>query len=292
MINRRLHREFIRTGSGATFFTKRVAEKFTPFHWHSHPELEIILSTKGKGRLYVGDAIEPFSAGSLYLLGSGLPHSWYTDPADGPVSSLLIQFSADAIEKIGAAASEFRDLKTALRRAGRGLRIVGTARETISGIVRRMFKRPSWSWRHMCDLLAILGSLSESRDCITLCSAQTPESRSERGNKPIDRIFSLLHRPPDQIPTQAIAARSIGLSPQSFSRFFHRTVGKTYSAYVGDMRLARACRELIETDSPIIDIAFATGFTSLSNFNRCFRLSKKTNPRRFRAQYRKVDRQS
>jgi AraC-like DNA-binding protein len=59
-------------------------------------------------------------------------------------------------------------------------------------------------------------------------------------------------------------------------------MGKTFQAYVGELRLARAARELIGTDRRISEIAFACGFNNLSNFNRLFLRRYGMNPGAYR----------
>jgi AraC-like DNA-binding protein len=58
--------------------------------------------------------------------------------------------------------------------------------------------------------------------------------------------------------------------------------GRTFPAFVNQLRVGRACRLLAENEHKIIDIALACGFTNLSNFNRQFRRMKRITPREFR----------
>lgn len=59
-------------------------------------------------------------------------------------------------------------------------------------------------------------------------------------------------------------------------------MGKTFVAYVNDLRLGEACRLLLETDATVAEIAYRVGFGNLSNFNQCFRQARGTTPREFR----------
>ena len=44
--------------------------------WHFHPEIEIMLITKGRGTRFVGDSIENFEPFDLVMVGSNLAHVW------------------------------------------------------------------------------------------------------------------------------------------------------------------------------------------------------------------------
>jgi AraC-like DNA-binding protein len=85
--------------------------------------------------------------------------------------------------------------------------------------------------------------------------------------------------------TLAEAAAEAHLSIPAFSRFFRRKTGRTLGAYLHELRTGLACRELIETERPVSDIAFDSGFNNLSNFNRRFRSLKGMSPREFRRQF-------
>ena len=72
------------------------------------------------------------------------------------------------------------------------------------------------------------------------------------------------------------------MTPAAFSRFFKRMTGRTFVAYLHRLRVARACRLLVETDAPITGVCFDAGFSNLSNFNRVFRRERGVNPGKFR----------
>ena len=88
---------------------------------------------------------------------------------------------------------------------------------------------------------------------------------------------------------QADVAQALGMNPQSFSRFFKTTTGRTFVSFVNVMRIMEACRRLVSTDEDIIDIAFQCGYANLSNFNRRFSELKQTTPREYRNQHSKLN---
>ena len=82
---------------------------------------------------------------------------------------------------------------------------------------------------------------------------------------------------PPNFPPAAIhvadLADAAGYSPHHFSRMFSATMGISPAQYVGALRIDTAKRLLLSTDLPVIDIATAIGFDSLSSFARRFRES-------------------
>ena len=79
------------------------------------------------------------------------------------------------------------------------------------------------------------------------------------------------------------AARIAHVTPAAFSRYFRREVGKTFTRYVNDVRCSEACLMLRLTGRPVAAVARECGYTTLSHFNRQFRLRHGMTPREFRA---------
>jgi AraC-like DNA-binding protein len=77
-------------------------------------------------------------------------------------------------------------------------------------------------------------------------------------------------------------ARAADLSPFHLLRVFRQSIGITPHQYLMRVRLQRAICLLRDTDLPIIDIAFASGWADLSNFNRAFRREMRCSPRELR----------
>ncbi|MGY8719009.1 MAG: helix-turn-helix domain-containing protein [Verrucomicrobiia bacterium] len=82
------------------------------------------------------------------------------------------------------------------------------------------------------------------------------------------------------------AAKLVGMSTKSFSRFFRKNTGMSFIPFVNELRVGLACRLLMQTDSSVAEVCYAAGFRNLSNFNRQFRGRKAISPREFRAQFR------
>ncbi|MGO1406584.1 helix-turn-helix transcriptional regulator [Agrococcus casei] len=68
-------------------------------------------------------------------------------------------------------------------------------------------------------------------------------------------------------------ADEAGYSAYHFSRMFRATLGLSPGRYLSAMRVAEAKRLLLTCTEPVIDVAAAVGFSSLSSFTRRFAAS-------------------
>jgi AraC family transcriptional regulator, melibiose operon regulatory protein len=82
--------------------------------------------------------------------------------------------------------------------------------------------------------------------------------------------------------TAEMVGKHAGLHPNYAMALFQRTFGTTLINYVTQHRLSHAQRLLVTTKDLIVNIAFSSGFGSLSRFNEAFRLSFGCTPREYR----------
>lgn len=77
-------------------------------------------------------------------------------------------------------------------------------------------------------------------------------------------------------------ANSCGVSSEHLSRTFHHCTGLRFREYVAETRVQAVCAELESTRDSISDIAIRNGFSTLSRFNRTFRVHTGRTPREWR----------
>ena len=74
----------------------------------------------------------------------------------------------------------------------------------------------------------------------------------------------------------------IGYDYAYLSRYFKKTTELTFNAYVIQHRLNHACYLMENTDLPIVQCAYESGFKSLRSFNRCFKDNYQITPSQYR----------
>jgi AraC family transcriptional regulator, melibiose operon regulatory protein len=81
-------------------------------------------------------------------------------------------------------------------------------------------------------------------------------------------------------------AEAVGLHPDYAAALFRKTFGVTPTRFILQHRIMHAQRDLVTTDSKILEVALDAGFGSLSRFNAAFRALCGCAPRHYRAQHR------
>jgi len=246
---------------------------------HQHPEIELTWILRGSGLRYVGESVEPFHAGDFCLLGRNLPHAWLSPAGEkGPVRSLVVQFDTARWGSALLDLPEFTKIADLFDKASRGLCFDSTSAARLHARMLRPVS-PLARFTALLEILEILADLPGARP---LAFAPWAKDRRMNSDPRVQDILSYLSQNASGPIAQKDAARKVRLSPAAFSRFFRRAVGKTFSAYLTDLRLSDVSRRLLETDSSISRIAYDAGFENLSTFNRAFRQARGLSPREFR----------
>lgn len=269
------------------FIVKEIHGDACNCAWHCHVEVELILTLRSQGYRIIGDSIQSLQAGDMVIVGPNLPHAYQhterfsTRPT--PAHCVLLQFE----ERLWSSLLELPAMVSVarfLRRAANGLQITGVTRKVVAGMLLEMLKLRGP--RRIVAFLAVLDTLAQSRSCATIASPGFAASLTSHEQERISRVCQFIdenyHRP----IRIGEAAKLAHLSEGAFSRFFRTHIGKTFPAFVNDLRVGRACRLLAETELNVTEIALSCGYRNLSNFNRQFLQLKKGSPSEFRRQIR------
>lgn len=111
------------------------------------------------------------------------------------------------------------------------------------------------------------------------------DSRREQAPRRLEIVREVLQSDFADPPKLTELAIFAGLHPAHLSRSFHRHYGYTISSYVRQLRVEFACRQLAETNEPIVEIALKAGFAHQAHFSTAFKRQTGRTPaevRRFR----------
>ena len=251
---------------------------------HRHRHLELTWIEAGAGLRFVGDSVAPFAAGDLVLIGADTPHCWVSSHGRQGSAATVLQFAPGLLTQ--PALPELMRVAPLCERAAVGIRITGAAHDAVLAELG-----PMRSARHLGQLAGLLRILDvlqlheRSLEPIARSSMRIhdgPPQEGEADPRRIDGVLGWIRRHLGRELTVAAAAKVARVTPGAFSRYFRHEVGKTFTGYVNDVRCSEACVLLHRTDRAVAVIAQQCGFTTLSHFNRQFRLRYGLTPREFR----------
>jgi len=251
--------------------------------WNNHPECEIHFIRSASGTCYVGDYIGPFHAGDLYLVGRDLPHNWVTPLPPGHVieqRDVVIQFdqdrllgAADVLPELGRTAGLLQKAQRGLSFKGQALRdgvaLVGAIGEAAGLDCLSLFFR----------LLHVLGT---TRDYRVLSSEGFRPNLDVAANRILREVLQHIAAHLDEEIRISDMAEMAGMTESSFSRFFKRTTGNTFTRHVSELRTGKACELLANSNMAVTEICHEVGYSNISNFNRAFRDPRGMTPSRYR----------
>ncbi len=99
----------------------------------------------------------------------------------------------------------------------------------------------------------------------------------------IERAYRIVHADYGRTLRVPELAGRLGVSSAHLSRTFHQATGLRLVDYIARYRAERARTLLTETTRPVADIARASGFASIAQFNRVFRATFGSAPRQIRS---------
>jgi AraC-like DNA-binding protein len=97
-----------------------------------------------------------------------------------------------------------------------------------------------------------------------------------------DQLACHIARHYQQPLTATQIAAAVGLHPNYAMALFRKAFGTTMTDFLIQHRISHAQRLLVTTDDPVIEIAAAAGFQSLSRFNEAFKHACGCPPRAYR----------
>ncbi|WP_026462108.1 AraC family transcriptional regulator [Adhaeribacter aquaticus] len=266
-----------------TFFSRVKQEFDFPLHYHEEFELNFIANGAGVKRI-VGDHIEVIDDLELVLVGSNLPHGWFTHQCQNKeIFEITIQFHRDLFDQKFLQRNQLSFIKTLLERASRG---ISFSREVIEAFRPRLeILTQKSGFESVLELFSILHGLSLSHNMRLLANSTFSTEKINYHSRRIEKAFNYMQANFDKEVTLADVAKEVNMPEVSFSRFIKKRTGKTFVESLNEIRLGHASRLLIDTTETIAEISYKCGFNNLSYFNRIFRKKNGCTPKEFRQNY-------
>ncbi len=255
-----------------------------PFHFH--PEMELVYILESFGKRIIGDNIEPFGVGDMVFIGSNLPHLWMNDEIfyngvpDLKAKAIVFYFNKNIFSPAFYEMKEAFRMNEFFQNAEKGMRIHGETKEMVAEKFKCLLQKKDFE--KMVGLLEILHVLSLSKDISFITS---DGYHAQLKHAETDRLCSVYRYVQDHFKENislGTIANISNLTPQSFCRLFKKRTGKNFVEYLNEVRVAAACKYLLDTDWSISEIAYNCGYKTVSNFNKLFKSITGTSPKIYR----------
>jgi AraC-like DNA-binding protein len=268
-----------------SFITKmqRHTNRTACIHTHKNFELNFMLS--GSGRRIVGNNIAPFKKYDLVLLGPDLPHCWeVTDDYEiNQPSSIVIHFYEDIISSNFLNIPELEAVKKLLQKARKGIWFKGKEAKKIKKSLEQLL--PLKGLESFIQLLKIFNSLLKIDNWEFLSDATYTPAYMKDADK-INIIYEYVFKHLQSGINQSEAAALLYMTPGAFCRYFKKKTNQTFIEYVKSIRIQLAVKMLAETDKPISQICYESGYNNIANFNYQFKTIMDKTPSEYRRVFR------
>ncbi|MFD0798302.1 AraC family transcriptional regulator [Maribacter chungangensis] len=242
---------------------------------HQHEEIQISLLVKGEGKLIIGDSVHPFAAGDLFIIDGKIPHLFQSSPSDESSHMISLFFTAGTFGKDFFNIPDLERAKSFFDTPNTGFKVSDKNWEA-RAIMNKLPAADTFS--RFILFLKLLKSIAENEITLLTGFVHPKALSANEGKRLQDVLDYVMHNFDKDIKLTTVANLAF-MTPNAFCRFFKQRTNKTFFQFLIELRIEHACQLLIsEKDLPIAAIAEKSGFGSISNFNRKFKLLKKTTP--------------
>ena len=246
---------------------------------HCHPEYEINLVINTKGTRVIGDSEESFSGLDFVMIGPFIPHVWKAGLEENRV--ITIQFTSDLINFQILNKRLFLPIKQLLLDSMQGLHFYGEEAERIKDEIVELTRLQGF--QTATKFLSILHSLAHApRRKLVSNMFETDTLIHQSKSRRISKVCRYIEENISQKITLSDAAKLVNMSDSAFSHFFKRQTNISFITYINNLRVAKACDLLANTELSASEICYDCGFNNKSNFIRLFSKRKNMTPIEYR----------
>lgn len=201
--------------------------------------------------------------GDLVLIKPNQLHS-YDTPSDSSGRCIISVFSSDLIAAVSESLVRFSLPSPLIRGVGFSY--------------REMFR----GMNENRDIATVKGFLYTVSGLFYQSLDFSREDTFAKDSDLLRDIFIYLENNISESCTLKALSDSLGYNPSYLSRYFKRSVGIPYYSYVQSVKIDRAAYLLANTKESVLSVSIKCGFSTLSSFNRAFRIIFGMTPREYR----------
>lgn len=252
----------------------KEAENY-PEHWHTG--IEVIMPLENWYKVYVDKKLYVLQPGEILFIGSCELHSLEA-PSSG--LRLILQFNLSVLYNL-------KGLDTALFTLPPAVHLTPENSPQAQPKIRQLIEeiRTEYNSDNPLKEAAIYSKLIEIYVILyrnnIYATERFSDVKSAKQHEYIDKFMSVCGYINDHYSedlTLESVADVAGFSKFHFSRLFKKFSNITFYDYLCRKRIMEAEKLLLNPNNTVTEVAMATGFNSISTFNRVFKSIKKCSP--------------
>lgn len=253
------------------------------FLWHYHPEYEIVYITGANGTRHVGDHISRYEGSDLVFIGPNIPHLNFDYGVKTDHRKVVVQLKEAFLGNLFGQAPEFAAIARLFEMARAGVSFHGDTKRRVGEQLETLPTLPPFE--RLLALLAIFQQLATSSEVTSLHGKPITNAYNVNEQQRLKRLYQFIEDNYQRKFELAEAAAITSLTTAAFCRYVKRMTHLTFTQFLNQYRINQA-QKLLLLDHNVTEACFASGFESLSYFNKIFRRVTGENPLQFKKRHR------
>lgn len=253
-------------------------------YYHRHDEAQITYILKGKGTIMVGNVIQSFQSGDIFILKPNEPHMFDrdidTEEEVSDIHAIHIFVNFERIKKLYHI-PEFDSVKDYIEDLNSSKKLEHNITEHMMHYFTNLLVKTSMP--RFTEFLSLMHALTlHKADAISLYSGVRNMTYSDKDGVRISQVYKYTFDNYHEDISVDQVSSLVHMTPTSFCKFFKKHTMKTYISFLNEVRIEKACQILINNKSEnIAEAAFQVGFNNIVHFNRVFKAITQMSPRKY-----------
>lgn len=253
-------------------------------YYHRHDEAQITYILKGKGTIMVGNVMQSFQSGDIFVLKPNEPHMFdreaEKEEEKGDIHAIHIFVNLERMKKLYHI-PEFEAVRDYLQELHTSKMLDRSISESMMHFFTNLMVKNGMP--RFTEFLQLLHALTQHRhEAVSLYSGVRDMSYSDKDGVRISQVYKFtFDKYQEDISVDQVASL-VHMTPTSFCKFFKKHTMKTYITFLNEVRIEKACQILLNHQSEnIAEAAFQVGFNNIVHFNRVFKAITKLSPKKY-----------
>ena len=249
------------------------------FYWHFHPEFELVYIENASATRHVGEHISRFEDSDLVFIGSNIPHLNFDYGVKTRYEKIVLHIHPDFFEKAIAFIPELSSVQDLFEKSKLGIAFGEDIKKKIGPRLKKLSHLSPFD--QFLEILSIFQLLAQADEKVFLHTKPVKNQYNKKEQERLKNIYSFIaDNYQRKIDIHEVAALC-HLSTAAFCRYFKKITLLTFTEFLNHFRINQA-KKLLLLDKNVSETCFASGFDSLSYFDRIFKKVTGENPLAFK----------